>query len=377
MLVFRPQEHVQIDNNWLVRNGLYLTYNMIFEKVVKPKCPGEIAFAEYRLPNVWQGGPVKSLLFFGGGGIGDRIQATPMLREVARRAECVVDACSVREALEWKGLPYIGNVGMDYPAKGWVEQYEACFSIEGVISEGNATECPRCKSVGVPLHQLFGNFVGVPVSVDAKPDYVILPGEERLCWLPAKGERKRIGMHMGKFSPARIWPAENWLALIQAFTKDYEVVLLGTAMESPSFQIERFNRHFPGIPAPYDNLIDYTGFTPNIRAMAVAMKTCDLFIGCDSAPLHLAGALDIPSVGLYGAFRYEIRGVNLPSILPIQIPAPPGDKWREEGGRPHTCADCFSHVQFGEALPCKQQFCDLMTGIVPEMVIGAAQGLLK
>jgi len=361
---------IKLLDSALRQNGSYLTYNAIYNsaRFITDELKKEMAAGPYTYSNEWDGGKVSSLLFIGGGGMGDRIQMTIGLREVARRAGCQVDVCSVKTGEEWLGLDYIGQVGPDFPAKAWVESYEAVFDIEGVISGPNATTCPRCHNPGTPLHLLLARAMGVEVPADAQPDYVILPGEERLVYLPDK-QLPRVGLHIGQASPARIWPLPYWNALIKALIADFEIVLFGGAGEAPQWGTQILGTQY-WLPPPR-NMIDYSGHTPNMRALAVAMKTCDVFVGADSGPLHLAGALGIPSVGLYGLFPYEIRGTNLPSIRPLQIPYPEGPKFKDKDGQIHSCDDCFTHVQHGEALPCGKPVCDMMAGIKPEAVAQA------
>lgn len=153
---------------------------------------------------------------------------------------------------------------------------------------------------------------------------------------------------------------------------DFDVILLGGAPEVPQWTYETIGTYYR-IPPP-DDIIDYTGHTRDIRALAVAMKACDVFVGADSGPLHLAGALGIPSVGLYSLFPYEIRGSNLPSVRPVQIPYPKGPKFKDAAGQLHECDDCFTHIQPNEVLPCAasgRQFCEMMLGIKPEAVSAA------
>ncbi len=374
MIEFRPtREPIKLVDTSLRLNGSYITYLAIYQQArfFTDELKKDIAAKTYELPNKWDGGKVDSLLFIGGGGMGDRIQMTIGLREVAARAGCQIDVCSIKSGEEWFGLDYIGNVGTDFPEKAWVESYEAVFDIEDVLALPDATACPRCHNPGTPLHILLARAMGVGVAVDARPDYVILPGEERLVYLPDK-QLPRIGIHIGQASPARVWPLEYWSDLLTRLGNSFEIVLLGGIGEVPSWSAEVLGTEYH--PAPPANMLDYSGHTPNIRALAVAMRTCDVFIGADSGPLHLAGALRIPTVGLYGVFPYAIRGANMPSIRPLQIPYPPEPKFKDNDGRLHGCDDCFSHVQHGDTLPCAatgRQVCDMMVGIKPEAVAQA------
>ena len=371
MLTFSPTESIPPIIGQAMRvYGLYLVYEAVFEQspIFTDELKTKLRVERYShplegLPNQWDGGKVDNLLFIGGGGLGDRIQMTPALKEVSRRAGCPVDVCSVRDALEWRGLDYIGNIGEDFPAKPWVQSYQAAFTIEGVISRAEATSCAYCHRPGVPLHILFASAMNVEIELDALPDYRILPGEERLVYLPPK-EKPRVGIHFGQASPARIWPPSHWVTILNELSKDFEIILLGYIGESPQLITEQMGTLYR--PPPPGPVIDYAGHTPNIRALAVALNTCDLFIGTDSAPLHLAGTLGIPSIGLYGPFPYNTRGTNLPSVTPLEIEWPRAE-----------CKTCYTHVQHGQKVPCGRAFCDMMVGITPGMVLNAAAEVLR
>ena len=380
MIEFRPlREPIKLVNTHLRQHGAYITYLAIYNQArfFTDELKKDLSAKPYELPNKWEGGKVDSLLFIGGGGMGDRIQMTVGLREVAARAGCPIDVCSIKSGEEWYGLDYIGCVGTDFPEKSWVESYDAVFDVEGVISEPDATTCPRCHNPGTPLHLLLARAMGVEVPADAQPDYVILPGEERLVYLPDK-QLPRVGIHIGQASPARVWPVEYWFALLSDISEEFEVVLLGGVGEVPQLTAETLGTEYR--PPPPNNIIDYSGHTPNIRSLAVAMQSCDVFVGADSGPLHLAGALGIPTVGLYGLFPYQIRGTNLPSVRPLQIAYPEGPKFRDKDGNLHGCNDCFTHIQHGEALPCAatgRRICDMMVGIKPEAVAQAVREVME
>lgn len=332
----------------------YLVFRPVLEQLRKNGVVGR--HKPYEVPNPWDGGKVRNLLLIAGGGLGDRIQLTPALREIARAATCQVDVCNVgSSAPEWRYLPYLGNVSAGLVPRILAEQYEAVVSMGGVIGAPQAQQ--------LPMHQLFAEWFGVKLE-DETPDYCLMPGEERLVCLPEQ-RFPRVGVHFGLQSPARVWPGERWLYLIDELSAQFEVVLLGHASEAPLWTAE-VGGHSYSVPPPRDTILDYTGFTPSVRALAVALKTCDAFVGSDSGPLHLAGTLGVPSVGLYGTFPWELRGINLPSIVPVQHP----------GTCPQHEEGCFTHAQHGEKLPCGRPTCAMMEAIEVGEVLDAVRRVI-
>ncbi len=323
----------------------------------------------YELPNVWDGQAVSSLLVFTAGGMGDRIQATPALRKASQLAGVPIDVnCVSGEQIrpEWLGLPYIGNCLPSCVSQKLAESYEATLTWEGIIDK------PQAHSV--PLHTLFAWYMGIRLDPEEEfPEYHILPGEERLLYLPPKKPGMiRVGVVPGTNGPVRQWPPECWLKLMFDLSghDDIEVVVLGHAGDGPVIKyVDQFLREFR-TPGPMSNLLDYTGHTSSVRDLAVAVQTCDVLVASDCGTLHLAGALSIPAVGLYGPFAYALRGTNLPSIVPIQGRTPAIEVDLEGGVTlPPGLCPCFSHAQGPDAqLPCGAPHCAMMTDISIEQV---------
>ncbi|OGD21273.1 MAG: hypothetical protein A2W03_09655 [Candidatus Aminicenantes bacterium RBG_16_63_16] len=97
----------------------------------------------------------------------------------------------------------------------------------------------------------------------------------------------------------RRWPSERFTEL-GAWLQDKfraRIVILAGKSEGPlAAQIER------GLDAT--RTINLAGRT-TLRQMAAVLKLCDIFIGIDSGPMHVATAAGVPSVGLFGTGEYE------------------------------------------------------------------------
>ncbi len=290
--------------------------------------------------------PVASLAILVAGGLGDRIQATPALRELAKQVlGGKIDFYSLLPVPEYDYLPYVGRVAVGVTPSWVLDHYEAVLTWEGVI------DLPEAHTL--PLHQLFAHHMGVTLT-DEQPDFALQPWEDRLNPLrDLPVDKPLLGLHVGCHGPARAWPARNWLALAERMRDRFHVVLFGSAAEGPVWEAIIGSQRY-SLPPP-EWMTDLCGALPDVRFVAAALRGCAAFVGADSGLLHLAGTLGVPSVGLYGPFGYAQRGTNL-SVAPLEV-LPPEDR-----------CPCFTHAQRGDELPCEREACLMMSALTVDMV---------
>lgn len=143
---------------------------------------------------------------------------------------------------------------------------------------------------------------GVCVADTRADDFAIDvhgPHRERMReWLAAN--RKRPGRPVfaiapaAAYGPAKEWPADSYGALIDliAQREDAEVVLVGASPERAKCE--------EVAAASKSGAMIATGHT-NVGELIALLSLCDGFIGNDSGCMHLAGALGIPTVAIFGS----------------------------------------------------------------------------
>jgi ADP-heptose:LPS heptosyltransferase len=99
---------------------------------------------------------------------------------------------------------------------------------------------------------------------------------------------------------------------------------------------------------------------PSFSESAAILTTCDVVLAPDSSLCHLAGALDIPTVALFGPFPWQTRTKYSPKTRALQGNA--------------RCSPCFHHARLGEEWPvggpCRETGnCVAMLDVQPERVI--------
>jgi ADP-heptose:LPS heptosyltransferase/lauroyl/myristoyl acyltransferase len=104
--------------------------------------------------------------------------------------------------------------------------------------------------------------------------------------------RGPIGLIAGSENdPSKRWPAEHWRQLIEALPAE-SFVLLGTAGDAPITA---------RIAAGLDprRVTDLAGKT-DLVGFAAALRACRLLVSNDTGGMHLANALGVPVIGLFG-----------------------------------------------------------------------------
>jgi lipopolysaccharide heptosyltransferase II len=151
--------------------------------------------------------------------------------------------------------------------------------------------------------------------------------------LPPTTLLPRIAIHLGSGYPSKRWPFENFQALIQRIDKEAlaQIVLIGTEAEKEAT---------PGLKVASERLIDLRGKT-TLKELPILLDVCDVFIGNDSGPAHIAAAQGLEvlllvsgtnDIGLWHPWTERL------TILQHDVP----------------CAPCGAEICPVEAHPCME-----------------------
>lgn len=141
-------------------------------------------------------------------------------------------------------------------------------------------------------------FVGCPVR-DVQPVFHVGMAE-RARAAALLGERGwlraplLVALHPGASKPQRAWHAERFALLAARLhaERGARFLLVGSTGEKALL-----DRVMSGLPP--DVSIGPES-VPGLRDAAALLERCHLFVGNDSGPMHLAAALGVPTVGLFG-----------------------------------------------------------------------------
>ncbi len=118
------------------------------------------------------------------------------------------------------------------------------------------------------------------------------------------GNRLIVGINGGPSWPVRTWDASKWQNLINKIHSEYDALII------------QFGANKGDGSSEYDNLTGVKSLANRLKSEEIValIAICDLIIAIDSGPVHLAGAIGTPVVGLFGPVNPRYR-------LPTESPA--------------------------------------------------------
>lgn len=176
------------------------------------------------------------------------------------------------------------------------------------------------------------------------PHMQFVPTEaERQTALHAPGLQIAVfpggGSNPGMELTAKRWPLERYGELVRRLVHDVHarVLLLGGPDD-----VQLNERLVGSLAMPADAVMNLAGKT-SFGQLAAQLEACNLFIGNDSSPMHLAAAVGIPVIAIFGPTSPQEYG-----------PYPPADPrhiaiWKHPTGQP-----CFF---LGKMQPCTNCTC--------------------
>jgi heptosyltransferase-2 len=207
---------------------------------------------------------------------------------------------------------------------------------------------PAPRRDPVRLHQKF-YYIDLAAALGAPSD-ATLP-ELRSPAVPAPSTETasagEVALCPGaEYGPAKRWPLENFVALGQELlARNCRLVILGAPNDAAL--AAQLMEKLPGAR----NLAGQT----TLPEFMAALTACQLVVSNDSGAMHLASALGVPTVAIFGSTEPELTGPLGPRTVVIRHHVP--------------CSPCFLRE-------CPIDFA-CMHSITPAMVLAAAARLLE
>ena len=146
------------------------------------------------------------------------------------------------------------------------------------------------------------------------PDRVMNLAGERLKREGVDRSRLILGLQPGAaFGPAKRWLPERFAALADRCAERWgaQILLFGSAKERGL--VESICRQMHAQP------VNLAGATTLLEFMAL-LKNCQALVANDSGPMHLAAALEVPLVALFGSTNERATGPLGSHIAIVKVP---------------------------------------------------------
>jgi heptosyltransferase-3 len=184
---------------------------------------------------------------------------------------------------------------------------------------------------------------GIPVG-DSLPRLELsererLQGEADLRSAGSPRRGHRVAFALVTSSPARDWPVERFAALGNALI-DRGVAAIVLAAGTPPVIVSRMRTLCPRVvivPTLDDDR------EREMRRFLGVLARCDVLLSGDTGPAHMADALGVPRVTVYGPTTPENYGPGLPTTIALRTPGP-AVRIRDENRLHRAGHDFFSGV---------------------------------
>jgi ADP-heptose:LPS heptosyltransferase len=125
------------------------------------------------------------------------------------------------------------------------------------------------------------------------------------------GGRLIIGINCGHTWPVRMWDVQKWQALVDKIHAEYNAVVLQFGLTKGS---EDEYEHLRGVRLLSNRL--------KSDELVALIAGCKLIVSIDSGPVHVAGAVGVPVVGLFGAVnpRYRLPPASPATGITSSVP---------------------------------------------------------
>jgi lipopolysaccharide heptosyltransferase II len=111
--------------------------------------------------------------------------------------------------------------------------------------------------------------------------------------------RPLIGIHPGAEWEGRRWENQKFARLAEAIVDEFDAQIMILGGPKDHALLEEVEKNIR---------VSHVTIQPCLRELIVVIKSCDLFIGNDSGPAHIATAVDTPTVVIYGPQKPEWFG---------------------------------------------------------------------
>lgn len=130
-------------------------------------------------------------------------------------------------------------------------------------------------------------------SVDPLTDADREDARHHMAELGLDGRRPLVGLHPSGGRRVKQWDVRRWAAVAGRLQREFAATIVITGSEADRSLAETLARELPVAP------VDTTGRL-GVRETMALIERLDLFLSPDTGPMHMACAVDTPSVSVFG-----------------------------------------------------------------------------
>ncbi len=315
MLVVKAKNPIKFSFNGydftLKRKEKLLFANDVFA-LLPDKIKKSFEKAHTVLPPLYQGENLngKTLFVFLQAAIGDALCITPALREIKRKyPECKLwVAISGRSRPVLEGLPYIDKL-LPHPAP-IKEVVKADYMVKAVemVGKSQFNKMNMIEYFLWKFHLAQAEKETPDVIVDENIKKELEPLFEKAR--EVSGKSKILLFHYLASSVHRTLPPRLLKKIEDLIWEEYAPVICSLPEEDITVEIAL---DLYGIRAA-----NFSSYMKNIKYLIAAVSLADAVITADTATVHIAGALNKPTVLISGAIEPELRCKTYPTVIPLR-----------------------------------------------------------
>ena len=118
--------------------------------------------------------------------------------------------------------------------------------------------------------------------------------------------KRKVAAIIGASCDDKRWPLEHWVVFLsKVLQENWGVVLVGSGSEEKCFSA-RLKKELD-----HPLVCDLTGEL-SIKELAGVISRCDIAVGNDTGPLHLAALSGVPTIGIADYDQFKKIGLDLP-----------------------------------------------------------------
>lgn len=246
----------------------------------------------------------RAVILFRLGALGDVVCTLPMCGEIRKRHPArLLIYVTLKDYVPMVRLSdAVDRVyGSFWKYGTWKLPVPTCLGLVEKIYAPQTTE-ERFPKTGAQSHLMDDLAASCGLAIpDANRQPRVYPPPELIKRVQSKyglakvvaARRLIIGVNCGQVWPVRTWPPAKWQALLDLIHAEVDAAVLQLGFRK----------------GDRDEFDDLKGVDFELRMMmekdelVALVASCHLIISVDSGPVHLAGAVGVPVVGLYGALE--------------------------------------------------------------------------